>query len=56
MENLGHRMKTNPVRITLPDSHTPMSMALEAQYYPSDSDIAAAIRNNVLGVGGTPRG
>ena len=56
VENLGRKMKTNPVRITLPDSHTPMSMALEAQYYPSDSDIADAIRNNVLGIGGTPRG
>lgn len=43
-ENLGDRLKSKPVRVTLPDSHTPMSMALEPEYYPDDSDIVAAVR------------
>ncbi len=38
-ENLGREMVANPVRICLPDSHTPMSMTLEELYYPSDSTI-----------------
>jgi pyruvate dehydrogenase E1 component beta subunit len=43
-ENLGDRLKARPIRVTLPDSHTPMSMALEPEYYPDDGDIVAALR------------
>jgi len=43
-ENLGDRLKARPIRVTLPDSHTPMSMALEPEYYPDDADVVAAIR------------
>ena len=32
-EHLGGELKTNPVRICLPDSHTPMSYTLEEKYY-----------------------
>lgn len=46
-ETVGLELKANPARVTLPDSHTPMSMVLEAQYYPSDIVIATAIRNNM---------
>ena len=43
-ETIGSKFKSNPVRVTLPDSHTPMSISLETQYYPSDLDIADAVR------------
>jgi pyruvate dehydrogenase E1 component beta subunit len=43
-ENLGDKLKARPIRVTLPDSHTPMSMALEPEYYPDDADLVAAIR------------
>jgi pyruvate/2-oxoglutarate/acetoin dehydrogenase E1 component len=48
-ENLGNRLKSKPARITLPDSHTPMSMALEPRYYPDAERIAAAIRQTLAG-------
>ena len=28
-----HKMQANPIRVTLPDSHTPMSESLEKKYY-----------------------
>ncbi|GIW78857.1 MAG: pyruvate dehydrogenase subunit beta [Gemmatales bacterium] len=43
-EHLGTQMKAAPLRVCLPDSHTPMSSALEARYYPSDEDVANRIR------------
>lgn len=43
-EQLGPRLAAPPARVCLPDSHTPMSMALEEQYYPSDAAMAQAIR------------
>ena len=43
-ENLGDKLKAKPVRVTLPDSHTPMSMALEPEYYPDDADIVEAAK------------
>ena len=43
VENLGDKLKSKPVRVTLPDSHTPMSMALEPEYYPDESDIVEAV-------------
>ena len=44
-EQLGRELKSNPVRLCLPDSHTPMSPPLEAAYYPNDASMLAAIRS-----------
>jgi pyruvate dehydrogenase E1 component beta subunit len=46
-EHLGDRLKSKPARIAHPDSHTPMSMALEPEYYPDDADLVAAIRQTL---------
>ena len=43
-ERLGRRLRADPLRIGYPDSHTPMSSALEAMYYPSEVDVAAQLR------------
>ena len=32
-------LKSPPIRITYPDSHTPMSQALESLYYPNEEDV-----------------
>lgn len=45
VENLGDKLMAKPVRVTLPDSHTPMSRALEPEYYPDEDDIVAAVRS-----------
>jgi pyruvate dehydrogenase E1 component beta subunit len=37
-------LKANPVRVTLPDSHTPMSSALEEKYYFNEETIAQKVR------------
>jgi len=42
-EKLGRELVANPVRVCLPDSHTPTTMALEEKYYPVDADLMAAI-------------
>ena len=42
VEVVGNKLHSAPVRITLPDSHTPMSMALEDHYYPSEADFCDA--------------
>jgi len=47
VEQLGSKLKSNPVRLTLPDSHTPMSMALEPEYYPNDADLVAAVKQTL---------
>lgn len=47
VENLGDKLKARPVRVTLPDSHTPMSSALEPEYYPDEHDIVAAVRSTL---------
>ena len=39
-----HRMKANPIRITLPDSHTPMSASLEKEYYIKQENIVSAVK------------
>jgi len=39
-----HKMNANPIRITLPDSHTPMSVPLEKKYYIKQDDIISAIK------------
>jgi pyruvate dehydrogenase E1 component beta subunit len=43
-EEMGGRLSANPVRITFPDSHTPMSGPLEQAYYPNSDTIIAAAR------------
>jgi pyruvate dehydrogenase E1 component beta subunit len=48
-EELGRELAANPVRISLPDSHTPMSAPLEARFYPSDAAVLSAIRGVVSG-------
>jgi len=45
--HMGRDLAANPLRITLPDSHTPMSSKLEEQYYPSDAEFVRLIRNVV---------
>lgn len=47
VENLGDKLRAKPVRVTLPDSHTPMSSALETEYYPDENDIVAAVRETL---------
>ena len=46
-ENNIQKMKSNPIRITLPDSHTPMSAPLENKYYIKQDDIISAIKNSL---------
>ena len=43
-EAMGDKLKAKPARICLPDSHTPMSRALEEKYYPSDETVANVVR------------
>ena len=38
-EREGHSLKANPGRVCFPDSHTPMSSALESAYYPDENSI-----------------
>jgi hypothetical protein len=33
--------------VTLPDSHTPMSMTLEPEFYPDETDIVAAVKKTL---------
>ena len=46
-ERMNGRLAASPVRVTLPDSHTPMSSALEREYYPSDEHLVEAIRTTL---------
>jgi pyruvate dehydrogenase E1 component beta subunit len=46
-ERLGRRLRADPLRIAYPDSHTPMSAALETLYYPSEADAVAQLRRLV---------
>jgi acetoin:2,6-dichlorophenolindophenol oxidoreductase subunit beta len=48
-ENLGDKLKAKPVRVALPDSHTPMSMTLEKLYYPTEENIVEAVRTTLAG-------
>ena len=43
-ETVGDKLKAKPARVCLPDSHTPMSAALEALYYPTEAGVAAQLR------------
>jgi pyruvate dehydrogenase E1 component beta subunit len=42
-EACGDKLRTKPARICLPDSHTPMSSALEELYYPSERTMVDTI-------------
>ncbi len=44
VENLGLSLKSTPLRITYPDSHTPMSSTLEDEYYPREEDVINQIK------------
>jgi pyruvate dehydrogenase E1 component beta subunit len=46
-EALLSSLKSAPRRVSLPDSHTPMSGALEAEYYPDQTDIIEAVRQTL---------
>jgi acetoin:2,6-dichlorophenolindophenol oxidoreductase subunit beta len=46
-ERLHGRLAVGPARVTLPDSHTPMSSALEQEYYPRDEHLMQSIRDLV---------
>jgi pyruvate/2-oxoglutarate/acetoin dehydrogenase E1 component len=46
-ERHGRRLRADPLRICHPDSHTPMSSALETVYYPREADAVKKIRSMV---------
>ena len=46
-ERQGRTLRADPIRITHPDSHTPMSSALEAEYYPSEEYVLKKLRSLV---------
>lgn len=46
-ERLGRSLRAEPLRITHPDSHTPMSAALEAAYYPQEAAAVERLRQLV---------
>jgi pyruvate dehydrogenase E1 component beta subunit len=43
-ETHADQLKANPLRVTLPDSHTPTSYALEDKYYLNENLIAQKVR------------
>lgn len=43
-ERLSSTMLAPPARVCLPDSHTPMSASLEAEYYPDEEKMTAVVR------------
>ena len=46
-EVMADKLKAKPVRVTLPDSHTPMSMALEPKFYPDDAVLISAVQQTL---------
>jgi pyruvate dehydrogenase E1 component beta subunit len=46
-ERQGRNLLADPVRICHPDSHTPMSSALEATYYPEERAVVSRLRSLV---------
>lgn len=46
-EQIGEHLRCNPLRVCLPDSHTPMSASLEATYYPDESKLVDIVRRMV---------
>ncbi len=45
IESSEIKMKSKPARITLPDSHTPMSQSLEQDYYINRNKILSAVKS-----------
>jgi pyruvate dehydrogenase E1 component beta subunit len=43
-EAIGDVLAARPARLCLPDSHTPMSSALEKLYYPVEDDVKTSVR------------
>ena len=43
-EVIGTRLKANPARLTFPNSHTPMTLSLESQFYPTVETIKSQLR------------
>lgn len=46
-ERSTRALRAKPVRICHPDSHTPMSSALESQYYPDETAVVERLRSLV---------
>jgi pyruvate/2-oxoglutarate/acetoin dehydrogenase E1 component len=46
-EHSGRALRSDPVRICHPDSHTPMSSALETQYHPDKAAVVERLRSLV---------
>lgn len=46
-EVMGDRLRARPRRITLPDTHTPASVALEPEYYPSSELVERTIKEMI---------
>ena len=44
VESTRVKLRSKPVRITLPDSHTPMSQALEDDYYINKDKILSEVK------------
>jgi pyruvate dehydrogenase E1 component beta subunit len=43
-EQLGDRLAARPLRVCFPDSHTPVSLALEKEYYPTEDQVLERVR------------
>jgi len=43
-EAIGDSLVARPARLCLPDSHTPMSSALEKLYYPAENEVKTSVR------------
>lgn len=48
-EKMGQELATNPVRVCFPDSHTPTSAPLEAEFYPDDAALLSAVQSVLAG-------
>ena len=44
-EQVDERLSAKPVRVTYPDSHTPMSSALESAYYPTEVTLIREVKS-----------
>jgi pyruvate dehydrogenase E1 component beta subunit len=47
-ERSGRGLRSEPVRVCHPDSHTPMSSALEIPYYPEEEAVLDRLRSSVV--------
>tara|TARA_X000001036_G_scaffold220995_1_gene206823 strand:- start:206 stop:1189 length:984 start_codon:yes stop_codon:yes gene_type:complete len=47
IESSDVQMKSKPIRVALPDSHTPMSQSLEEEYYINKKKILSAVRKSL---------